>query len=116
MVRVKKPLAIARLAKEPAKFKGRTIRIEGTVKEVCQGRGCWVEVMDASGVSFMAKSLDETVLLPKDCKGQHVVVEGVVTTLPAHAAEEAEPADHSCPKPNFVVSTRGIELRPAPPK
>jgi hypothetical protein len=113
-VRVTKPVSIARLAKDPAKFKGRTIRLEGTVKDVCQGRGCWVEVVDAHGASFLAKSLDESVLLPKDCKGQHVVVEGVVTALPAAAAAEAEPADHACPKPNYVVSTRGVELRPAP--
>ena len=116
-VRVTKPLAIARLAKEPAKFRGRTIRIEGTVKDVCQGKGCWVEVADARGASFIAKSLDESVLLPKDCKGQHVVVEGVVTTLPrgGEGAEAGEPADHACPKPNYVLSTRGVELSAAVP-
>jgi hypothetical protein len=112
-VRVKKAVNIGQLAKDPAKFKGKTVRLEGTVKEVCQGKGCWVEVEDASGASFMARSLNETVLLPKDCKGQHVVVEGLVTTLPKAAAEEAEPKDHACPRPNYVVSTRGIELSAA---
>ena len=66
-VTVKKPVVIARLAKNPERFKGRTIRLEGTVKDVCQGKGCWVEVADEKGASFMAKSLDESVLLPKDC-------------------------------------------------
>lgn len=112
-VRVKKPVNIARLAQNPAKFKGKTIRLEGTVKDVCQGRGCWVEVEDTKGASFIARSLDESILLPKDCKGQHVVVEGLVMTMPKAAAEEAEAADHACPKPNYVVSTRGIELSAA---
>ena len=113
-VTVKKPVVIARLAADPSKYTGRTIRLEGTVKDVCQGKGCWVEVVDAKGATFMARSLDESVLLPKDCKGWHVVVEGKVTTLPAKAREEAEPKDHACPKPEYVVSTSGVELTPAP--
>lgn len=113
-VKVKKPVVIAQLAQAPEKFAGRTVRLEGTVKEVCQGRGCWVEVMDDHGASFIARSLDETVLLPKDCKGQHVVVEGKVRTMPRHT-EAAEPGveAHACPKPEYIVSTRGIELTAA---
>jgi hypothetical protein len=109
-VKLRKPVNIAQLAANPAKFKGKAVRLEGTVKDVCQGSGCWVEVQDATGASFIARSLDETVLLPRDCKGQHVVVQGIVVTLPREAAEEPEPKDHACPKPNFVVSTRGAEL------
>ncbi len=112
-VTVKKPVVIARLAKNPERFKGRTIRLEGTVKDVCQGKGCWVEVTDGKGASFMARSLDESVLLPKDCKGRHVVVEGRVMPLPRQAAEEPTPADHSCPRPTYVVSTQGVQLTAA---
>lgn len=119
MIRVTKPLSVGKLARDPAKFKGRTIRIEGTVHDVCQGAGCWVEVKDAKGAMFLAKSLDESVLLPKDCKGQRIVVEGVVTALPARSADPTEVTEadgHACPTPNYVLSTRGIELRPAPAK
>jgi hypothetical protein len=112
-LKVKKAVDVAVLAAAPAKFKGRTIRLEGTVKEVCQGRGCWVEVSDEKGASFMARSLDESVLLPKDCKGARVVVEGKVVAMPAKLAEEPESKDHACPKPTYVVSTRGVELTPA---
>jgi hypothetical protein len=109
-VTVKKAVDLARLAKDPARFAGRTIRLEGTVKEVCQGRGCWVEV-EANGASFMARSLDETVLLPKDCKGRKVVVQGVVKALPAAIKEEPKEEGHACPKPEWVVATAGAELR-----
>ena len=112
-VKAKTPVNIAQLAGAPAKFKGKTIRLEGTVKNVCQGKGCWVEVADEKGVSFMARSLDESVLLPKDCTGMHVVVEGKVMTMPVKVKNEAEPTDHACPKPEYVVSTRGVELTPA---
>ncbi len=112
-LKLKKSVEVARLAQAPEKFKGRTVRLEGTVQDVCQGKGCWVQVTDGKGASFMARSLDESVLLPKDCKGMHVVVEGLVTTMPKAAMEEPEPKDHACPKPEYVVSTRGVELHAA---
>jgi hypothetical protein len=113
---VKKPVNIAKLAKQPQRFEGKTVRLEGTVKEVCQGRGCWIEVATPKGDSFLARSLDESVLVPKDCKGQRVVVQGVVAKMPVkaheHPAGEAEEG-HSCPAPVYVVSTQGVELEPA---
>jgi hypothetical protein len=109
----KKAASIGKLAKKPASFAGRTLRIEGVVKDVCQGQGCWVEVQDAKGATFMAKSLDESVLLPKDCKGQRIVVQGVVMALPAKGHDHdhgAQVAAHDCPTPSYVLSTQGAEL------
>jgi hypothetical protein len=115
-VTVKKSVPVAKLAAAPAKYEGKTIRIEGTVADVCQGRGCWVRVKDDKGQVFLAKSLDESVLLPKDCAGQLVVVQGVVTALKAKPHEHEEGEAHECPAPEYVVATQGAELRPAPQK
>jgi hypothetical protein len=109
----KKATNLGKLARKPASFAGKTLRIEGVVKEVCQGRGCWVEVQDARGATFIAKSLDESVLLPKDCKGQRIVVQGVVKALPAKGEDHDHGADvpaHECPAPSYVLSTQGVEL------
>lgn len=112
-VTVKKAVSVAKVQKDPARFEGKTLRLEGVVKAVCQGAGCWVEIEDAKGASFIAKSLDESVLLPTDCKGSRIVVQGVMTVMPAkshdHAAHEAAEG-HSCPAPSYVLSTQGIEL------
>ncbi len=89
-ITVTEAVDIAALAKDPASFAGKTVRLEGTVKEVCQGRGCWVEVVDAKGASFMAKSLDESILLPKNCAGRGIIVQGVVTTLGGEEKAEAK--------------------------
>ena len=111
-VTAKTPVDIAALVQAPEKFKGKVVRLEGVVKDVCQGRGCWIEVADDKGVSFLARSLDEKVLVPKDCKGRRVVVQGKVTTLPSKVkAEKAE--GHACPKPEWVVATQGVELMAA---
>lgn len=114
-ITTKKSTSIESLAKDSKKYVGRTVRIDGTVKKVCQGTGCWVEVASSKGVTFLAKSLDESVLLPKDCAGRKIMVQGVVTMLPAKDAEahqHAEPVaeGHECPAPTFVLSTQGAEL------
>jgi len=112
-VTVEAPVSLASLVESPATFAGETVRLEGTVKAVCQGAGCWVEVQDAQGSSFIARSLDESVLLPKDCVGRKIVVQGVVTALPQEVHEEPEPAEaagHVCPKPEYVVATQGAML------
>ena len=114
-ITTKKATDIDKLAKDPKKYVGRTLRIDGTVKQVCQGAGCWVEVASAKGGTFLAKSLDESVLLPKDCAGRKIMVQGVVTMLPAKDAEAHEHADHAadgheCPAPTYVISTQGAEL------
>jgi hypothetical protein len=100
-------------AASPRKFKGRTVRLEGTIKDVRQGEGCWVEVADDKGVSFAARSLDESVHFPSDCKGWHVVVQGRVTAVPTMHKWEAEPTDHTCSYSDDGVSTAGAELTPA---
>ena len=109
----KKVTNLGKLAKKPASFEGRTLRIEGVVTNVCQGQGCWVEVRDAKGATFMAKSLDESVLVPRDCKGQRIVVQGVVKALPAKGHDHDHGpgvAAHECPTPSYVLSTQGVEL------
>jgi len=114
-ITAKKATDIARLAKDPKPYVGRTVRIEGTVKRVCQGAGCWVEVASSKGVTFLAKSLDESVLLPKDCAGRRIMVQGVVTMQPpkeSEAHQHAEPVaeGHVCPAPTYLISTQGAEL------
>jgi len=114
-ITTKKATHIDKLAKSPKKYVGQTVRIDGTVKQVCQGAGCWVEVASTSGATFLAKSLDESVLLPKDCAGRKISVQGVVTMLPAkdaaaHQHEEPMAEGHACPTPTYLISTQGAEL------
>jgi hypothetical protein len=114
-ITLKKAVPIAKLEKKPERFAGKTLRLEGVVASVCQGRGCWIEVEGPNGVTFLAKSLDESVLVPKDCKGQKVVVQGVVTRLTAKGHDHAahgEAEAHECPAPSWVLATSGVELKP----
>ena len=70
-------------AVEPTTF-GRTIRVQGTVHQVCQEEGCWMSITD--GTSYLRMTFSEmTTLVPMDLAGD-VIVEGVV-------AEEVYEAD-----------------------
>jgi hypothetical protein len=109
-VTVEKAIVIHDLAAAPEKFVGQTVRLEGSVAKVCQGMGCWAEVKAADGSTFLARSLDESVLLPTDCAGKRIVVQGVVTEIPAEVTSEPQPADHECPRPSYLVATQGVEL------
>jgi hypothetical protein len=118
-ITVKKALPVAKLEKKPARFNGKTVKVEGTVRGVCQGQGCWIEIEAADGATILAKSLDESVLVPKDCQGWQVIVQGVVTRLAAkgheeHAHAHAEIGEgHSCPAPSYVLATQGVVLKRA---
>jgi hypothetical protein len=109
-VTVRKATDLAKVSKAPQKFEGKTLKLEGVVADVCQGRGCWIEITTAKGATFLAKSLDETVLVPKDCKGRKVTVQGVITALPAKEDEHHGEEGHSCPTPSYVLATSGVEL------
>lgn len=96
-------------------MKDKQVQIEGTVHGVCQGRGCWVEVDDGKG-RMIAKSLDESVLFPKDCVGKKVLVMGIVRYKPAAAcgegSEGSDSGGHECPKPEILVEIKGAKLLP----
>jgi len=111
-VTLTEPASIDALASDPASFSGRTLLLEGVVKEVCQGRGCWVEVMAPGGASFMARSLDHSILLPKDCKGRRILVQGVLVEMPEtkEAHDDHGEKGHECPAPEYVVSTQAVKL------
>lgn len=74
------------------KFDGKTVKIEGEVKDVCQTKGCWLVVTDGKRemrVSFK----DYSFFVPKDSAGKKVTLEGVIqkkTISEDHAQHIAE--------------------------
>lgn len=117
-IHLDRSVAIDALADDPREFAGQRVLIEGTVSEVCQGSGCWALVAGPGGKSVYARSADETVLLPTNCQGAAIRVEGEL--IVDEAALEAELAagtagtwegDHYCPNPAVYVTLSSVELR-----
>ncbi len=108
-------VAIADLNKSGESMAGKQVQIEGTVKSMCKGKGCWVEVSDGTQ-TVIAKSPKDAVLFPKDSVGKKVVVQGIVRVNPAEACGEGSSEGsshgegHECPKPELLVEIQGAQL------
>ncbi|MFM7216915.1 MAG: DUF4920 domain-containing protein [Bacteroidota bacterium] len=71
------------------------IKVEGTVKSVCQKKGCWMKMDMGNDQTMMVHFKDYGFFVPKDCSGKRLVMEGIafidVTTVEQlrHYAEDA---------------------------
>ena len=70
-------VSFADALKEPQKYAGKTVVIEGIVRRVCQAEGCWVEIgpkdKDAGSVRV---TFDHKFTIPKDAAPMNFRAEG----------------------------------------
>ncbi len=112
--------SVAEILAHPDAWSGKRVRIEGEVADVCQMRGCWMEVKGEEGKTLKFKVTDGQIEFPKDSAGKHAVAEGTVRLIPlsleqtrkvkAHEAEEqGKPFDPaSVTAPENLVRLDGI--------
>jgi hypothetical protein len=74
---------------------GQTVKVSGTIREVCQKRGCWMTIDAGKEESMRITFKDYAFFVPKNAGGYDAIVEGTlnleelsVETL-RHFAEEA---------------------------
>jgi len=74
----------------PDQYKDKEIRVEGTIKEVCQHKGCWLKLTDGNQ-ELTIRFKDYGFFVPKDAATSRVIVQGVFTMAPdMHVEEEAK--------------------------
>ncbi len=71
-------VSVSTILQDPLAWQDKTVRITGTVREVCRKMGCWIDVEDASGVSIQVKVEDGVIVFPVSSVGRQVVAEGRV--------------------------------------
>jgi hypothetical protein len=70
-------VAFADVLKEPAKFAGKRVRIEGVVERVCQSEGCWMQIAPEAGVTGIRVTFkDHSFFVPKDSRSMKFKAEG----------------------------------------
>jgi hypothetical protein len=110
----------ADVLKEPAKFAGKRVRIEGVVERVCQSEGCWMQIAPESGVAGIRVTFkDHSFFVPKDSKSMKFKAEGEfsvkvldkaqVDHLIEDGAKIERKADGTADEVRFVAT--GVELR-----
>jgi hypothetical protein len=63
------------------KYVGKTVKIEGTISEVCQAMGCWFNVNDGTGTMYVDLEMGKNFTIPKDSAKSHVIVEGIFNNI-----------------------------------
>ncbi len=69
---------VAEALADPAKYAGKTVRLEGVITSVCQTKGCWMHLGSEQN-PVMVKFKDYAFFVPKNASGRNAVLEGVVT-------------------------------------
>jgi hypothetical protein len=111
------------LLTKPLAFVGKKVTTVGTVRAVCQKRGCWMEIRpeeQREGATMRVTFFGYSFFVPKDSRGANVKVQGTLSMLKLTAEEvqhlEAEGAtfpeknaDGSADQPVFTA--KGVEMR-----
>ena len=92
---VKEPVSIQKVMAAKDSFLGKTVQVKGTVVDVCQMMGCWMELVEPStGARLRIKVEDGVIVFPKNSVGKTATVEGVFSKLEMTREEAVEQARH----------------------
>lgn len=69
---------IAAILGNPDAFAGSTVRVEGRITEVCQRKGCWMQVEDAGGHVLRVKVQDDVIVFTPGEVGRQASAQGEV--------------------------------------
>ncbi len=77
---------------ESQNITGKTVKMTGQVKQVCQAKGCWFAITGTKGESIRVTSLGYKFFVPINAAGKTATVEGVfgVKELSAEMAQHYE--------------------------
>lgn len=89
------PTPIASILARPESFVGKHVQVEGTVREVCEKKGCWMDIAaDGEDSMIQVKVEDDVIVFPLTARGKRARVEGVVEALRMTDAEAEAAARH----------------------
>ena len=100
-------------------YNGKDVVVEGTVKEVCQKKGCWHTIATASpDVAVMVKDKEYKIFLPKDSAGKKVHLKGNFAMVETpeeearHYAEDAgkDPSTIVGPQKGYAIDVAGVKF------
>ncbi len=83
-----KKVSLAKAIKNPNKYSGKAVRVEGVIVRSCKMEGCWMELAPATNASSVrVKMKDHAFFIPLDAAGMRAKVEGVFSVKTLSKAE-----------------------------
>lgn len=81
-VKLQETIKISTLLENPEKFLEKTVRVEGTISDVCKRKGCWMDLAsDKEFQTLKVKVNDGDMIFPLTFKGKYAVAEGTLYKL-----------------------------------
>ena len=117
-----KKVSLEKVLNDPAKYEGKTVRVEGVIVRSCKMEGCWAELAPSKeGKSVRVKMKDHAFFIPLQSAGAMARAEGIFSVKTLSKAQvdhmieedgakfENRNADGTVSEISFVAS--GIELK-----
>ena len=106
-------IPLAEIAAQPTPFEGRQIRTEGEIQRVCQKKGCWIELSDASGARAFVPMAGHAFAVPMDSSGRKALVEGIVHRRERSVAELEHLKDDGASDgvPSLSIEANAVVIR-----
>lgn len=75
-----KKVSLAKVMKDPAKYSGKMVRVEGVIVRSCKMEGCWLELAPSKDTKAVrVKMKDHAFFVPLNSAGANAKAEGIFT-------------------------------------
>lgn len=115
-------ISLSEMKKKMGSKKEMTTKVTAKIEDVCQKKGCWMNLVDDKGNKIRVTFKDYAFFMPKDAAGKTAIVEGIATvdeTSIADLKEYAKDAGKTKeeiakikePKRELVFEASGVILK-----
>ena len=81
-VTLEKATSVSDIFARPDAYSGKTVKVTGKVVDVCEHRGCWMDLAgDKPDETIRVKVEDGVIVFPASARGRQATVQGVVEMM-----------------------------------
>lgn len=92
---LKETTKVSNILSAPDKFVGKKVQVEGLVLDVCEKRGCWIELAsDKKHEKIKVKVKDGEIVFPMEAKGKTARVEGEIYKIEMSKEDAIKAGEH----------------------
>jgi hypothetical protein len=90
---LKESTPIGTILGTPDQYVGKMVQVKGTITEVCQMMGCWLQIQDGEK-GLRVKVKDGEIMFPKNGAGKKAVAEGLLKKIELNQQQAVAWAKH----------------------
>lgn len=111
-IEIEEVTPVSAILDAPDSFVGKDVRVEGTVKEVCEMAGCWLELEAAepepTGRVLKVKVKDGEIEFPVSARGKPAAAQGKVERLEMSRAKYVKHLKHLAEEQNRKFDEKSV--------